>query len=113
MTAIYPPVVSASEVGVHEGDWTFPLLGARLIACNHCGIVALDTPAFGWRRYYDEDGDQAHHCAAAVEQNSWVAQGLVHLKAPDEAIVYENPERWAAELLGEQEDSELESVSDD
>lgn len=84
---------------------------ASLIACNHCGIVALDTPAFGWRRWREPESDDtdnpdappvsySHHCAAAVEQNSWIAQNLVHMMAPDEAIVYEDPEVWIAELLG-------------
>jgi hypothetical protein len=59
-----------------------------LIACNHCGIIALDTPAFGWARWYDEDGDLAHHCPAARQYNEYVSQGLVHMKAPDEAIEY-------------------------
>lgn len=75
-----------------------------LIACNHCGIVALDTPAFGWRRWYDEDGFLAHHCAAAVEQNGWIASGLVHAKHPDEAIVYQNVDRWVSELVGADSD---------
>jgi hypothetical protein len=90
-----------SKVYPAESDCNIiPFINAGLIACNHCGIVALDTPAFGWRRWYDEDGDLSHHCAAAVEQNSWIAQGLVHLKAPDEAIIYEDPDHWLAELVG-------------
>jgi hypothetical protein len=76
---------------------------AQLIACNHCGIVALNTPAFGWRRYYDEDGELSHHCPAAVEYNSWIAQGLVHLKAPDEAIIYEDIDHWL-EMVGAHDD---------
>jgi hypothetical protein len=59
-----------------------------LIACDHCGIIALDTPTFGWQRYYNDDGDLAHHCPAAVQYNQWVSQGLVHMKAPDEAVIY-------------------------
>lgn len=96
------------DCGIGEATASLP---TPLIACNHCGIVALDTPAFGWRRWREEStfGDAGgeipiteywHHCAAAVEQNSWIAQGLVHMKAPDEAIEYENPDHWLAELVG-------------
>jgi hypothetical protein len=88
MTAVYMAVEPRT-------DMTEPL-----IACNHCGLIALNTPAFGWKRYLDEDGKWAHHCPAAIEYNSWIAQGLVHLKAPDEAIIYEDPDRWIEELLG-------------
>lgn len=96
MTAIYPPPITP------EGNWpeTVPLMGARLIACNHCGIVALDTPAFGWRRFYDDDANLAHHCGAAVYEQDLIRQGLVHLRAPDEAVVYENPDNWVSELVG-------------
>lgn len=84
------------------GDVT--LAHTSLIACNHCGIVALDTPAFGWKRWYDDDGELAHHCPAAVAFNEYIAQGLVHMKAPDEAIVYQDTDHWLSELVGAHDD---------
>lgn len=94
-------VVSYIEFG---GTGIPTLHGTSLIACNHCGIVALNTPAFGWRRFYDDDGELTHHCAAKVEQNSWIAQCLVSGMSPDEAIVYEDPDRWVAEVVGVHDD---------
>lgn len=61
-----------------------------VISCAHCGIVAVDTPVFGWKRWRDDDGEWMYHCPAAAERNNWIAQGLVHMMAPDEAVVYED-----------------------
>lgn len=97
MTNVYPADTPA------DCDM-IPLIGAGLIACNHCGIVAMDTPAFGWRRYRDDDGALAHHCPAGIALNEYMAQGLVHMKAPDEAVEYEDIDLWVAELVGARDD---------
>lgn len=74
----------ATNIKVGEYEMNTP----GLIACDHCGIVAVDTPAFGWKRW-QENGELLHHCPAAVQYNEWVAGGLVHMKAPDEAVQYQ------------------------
>jgi hypothetical protein len=67
-----------------------PLLsGQPLIACDHCGIVAVDTPRFGWQRWTDHAGTVRHHCPAAAEYNEWVRNSLVHNVAPESGIEYE------------------------
>lgn len=68
-----------------------PLL-PRLIACDHCGIVALDTPAFGWKRWTETEDSKTvvyHHCPAAAQYEDYIRQGLVHMRAPEEAREYE------------------------
>jgi hypothetical protein len=80
-----------------------PLIGASLIACDHCGIVAVDTPRFGWKRFcqhntdvpggHELDGKQcvySHHCAAAVQWNEMVAGQMVHMIPPETAVTYED-----------------------
>ena len=62
----------------------------ELIACDHCGIIALDTPRFGWKRWGEilELGERKncqgevvkvltttvmrHHCPAAVQYNEFL-----------------------------------------
>lgn len=118
MTVIYPPQLPPDMLTPANWPETLPLMGGNLIACDHCGIVALDTPAFGWRRWQvtgestfgDAGGEielagvYQHHCAQAVERNSWIAGGLVHMMAPDEATVYEDLDVWVAELVGAHDD---------
>lgn len=66
-----------------------PLLVADLIACDHCGIVAVDTPRFGWQTWTDHTGTVRHHCPSAAEYNEWVRNSLVHNVAPESAVEYE------------------------
>ena len=63
-----------------------------LIACDHCGQVALDTPRYGWRRWSEEIPDDTvvvyrHHCPQAVELNELVRYGL-YPPDPNSAVVY-------------------------
>jgi hypothetical protein len=92
---------------VHVG----PLLGTGnvltpFIACDHCGLIALDTPEFGWKRWHstahlslaevmDDETRKAkailmHHCPAAVEYNDLVSRGLVYNVASEDAVTYED-----------------------
>lgn len=87
-----------------------PHHATELIACDHCGLVGLDTPRFGWKRWHEsrliapgsftvEDGHPVamvpavdlvvrHHCPAGVEYNEAVRGYLVHMVAPEEAVDY-------------------------
>lgn len=112
-------IIQLTPTPILADDESSGLLGLRLIACDHCGIVAVDTPRFGWKRWteyvertttgpkvdvvnglpeihFDEiverqftDTRLHHHCPEAVQYNEWVATGLVHMIAPEEAQVYE------------------------
>jgi hypothetical protein len=81
-------------------------LAADLIACDHCGIVAVDTPRFGWQRWTDEAGTVRHHCPQQAEYNEWVRNSLVHNVAPESAIEYE---QWDDHPTDEQPEMTVDS----
>jgi hypothetical protein len=72
--------------------------GTQLISCDHCSIVALDTPRFGWKRWTESviacdtfyEDVMRHHCPAAAQLNEYIEAGLVHMVAPEEAVQYED-----------------------
>ena len=80
----------------------FPTLNYRptnLIMCDHCGIVGADVWDYGWKCFQDFDfsgtkGDEPgrvvwrHHCPLAVQYQDWIRDGLVHMVAPEAAVVY-------------------------
>lgn len=88
------------------GDYSQGTMAPDLISCDHCGIVAENTPRFGWKRWTEvthndepfplfssEDGTTRvvrHHCPQAVQMNEWVETGLVNMVAPEEAVTYED-----------------------
>ena len=71
----------------------------QLIACDHCGQVALDTPRYGWKRWSDtwtgSKGDSPgpgvlrHHCPYAIEINELRRFGLAHGAARGTVVDYE------------------------
>jgi len=70
---------------------------SRLIFCNGCGAVSINTPAFGWARYHVREclGDivVCHHCPSCREYFRGGRVGLVHDTPAKDAIVYE---QWVA-----------------
>jgi hypothetical protein len=74
--------------------------GTPLIACDHCGQVALDTPRYGWKRWHEEIFISSiplrgtiiwyHHCPQAVEHNDLIHSGLVYKVDPETAVRYED-----------------------
>lgn len=58
----------------------------NLVACDHCGIVAINVQTFGWKFFYDTE--IRHHCPAAIQYNELLAGGLIHGTDPNDAIIY-------------------------
>jgi hypothetical protein len=97
------PPQQASDCGM------FSPLVADLIACDHCGLVSIETPQFGWQRWTDEAGTVRHHCPQAAEYNEWVRNSLVHNVAPESAIEYE---QWDDHPTDEQPEAHVDSDTD-
>ena len=90
--------MSTVVTGIYEGSGGYFNLPTDLISCDHCGIVAVDTPRFGWKRWRVFTAAQGldvarwvmhHHCPEAAVYNDNVRHGLVHGVQRSEAVEYE------------------------